>query len=442
MNVLFVNPYIYDFTAYDLWLRPLGNLYLASVVNKYSDCNIYWIDTLDRFQTGIETKSRSFGRGKYNKETVNKPEIYDPIPRTYSRYGMPIDLFRKKLDDLPEVDIIFVTTLMTYWIEGVNFTIKELRKRFGKSKIVVGGILPTLIGNSINRYIEADTFISGYGEKKILELLRSQNCNIKKYPDFSDINNIPFPANRYLSNRKVLPLLTSRGCPFHCTYCASDLLNEKFLQRKPDNIIDEIFFMNNKFNTEDFIIFDDAFLINKEKRFFRVFERIKEKLNVRFHTPNGIHTKEIDRMTAELLYLSGFKTIRLSFESTDNTILKKSSDKVNVNQMENAVRNLLDSGYSRSDIECYLLFGLPGQTVSEIERSISFIKSLGIIPRLSFFSPVPGTIEFLSLHEAGVIPKEDYLLETNKIHFLYTKSDFSIQDIEYIQKITKEASIR
>ena len=73
MNVLFINPYIYDFTAYDLWLRPLSLLYLAAVVEKYSDSEVFWLDTLDRFQFNEAPASKQDGRGKYFREIIEKP---------------------------------------------------------------------------------------------------------------------------------------------------------------------------------------------------------------------------------------------------------------------------------------------------------------------------------------------------------------------------------
>ncbi len=438
MKVLFVNPYIYDFTAFDLWLRPLGNLYLAAVVKKYTDAEIFWIDTLDRFQDDPEIKTGPYGKGKFNRVEVEKPSVYKDIPRTYSRYGIPLDSFRKKLDNLDDVDLIFITTLMTYWLDGVNFTIKELRRRFGKAKIVIGGILPTLTGRSINKYINADVFIFGYGEDQILNLLSSYGAVIKPRPDFSNIDNIPLPLNDFLSYKKVLPLLTSRGCPYKCTYCASHILNKKFVQRNPEKIIEEILFMNNKHGTEDFIIFDDAFLINKKNRFFPVFKKVSKSIDVGFHTPNGIHAGEVDEDTASILYQAGFKTIRLSFESTDKNILKMSSEKVNIHQMERAVTNLVNAGYKRNEIECYILFGLPDQFASKLTQSLLFVKELGILPRLSYFSPVPGTEEFNKIKAKGLMPEKDFLYRTNKLFFLYKYSGLSESEIRYFKDLTRD----
>ncbi len=440
MKVLLVNPYIYDFTAFDLWLRPLGLLYIASIIKKYTNAEIYWIDVLDRFQDHSLNKSKEDGRGKFHREIVDKPEIYKTIPRNYSRYGMPVDNFIEKLNKLPDINIILITTLMTYWIDGINFTIEKLRERFPKTKIFVGGLLPTLLNSNIKKYIKADSFIKGHGEEKVLKIIKDNNGKIYNHPDFSYIDNLPFPLYELLANKKYLPLMTSRGCLYNCSYCASKFLNEHFIERSYKKIIEEIYYMYDKYKTEHFIIFDDAFLVNKETRFLKVFNEIIKNLDVKFHTPNGIHAKEVDKETAEMLYKSGFKTIRLSFESINPEILSKSSNKVTIKEMIEAVNNLEKAGFKRKEIECYILFGIFEQKTENIIKSLDFVKEQGIIPHLSYFSPVPQTTDFLNLQKLGVLSKKLNLYETNKIYFIYMKSGLSIDEIKHIKDLTIEVT--
>jgi radical SAM superfamily enzyme YgiQ (UPF0313 family) len=441
MKILLVNPYIYDFTAFDLWLRPLGLLYIAAVLKKYTNCELYWLDMLDRFQEGAystgdpaKKRSKANGRGKYHREIVEKPPIYEETPRTYARYGIPVEIFQEKMNQIPAVDMILVTTLMTYWIDGINFTIDRLRERFPTAKIVIGGILPGLVhADRLKNFIEADYFVSGYGEEKILKIIEAGGGIVYSHPDFSNIDNIPYPAVEFLSSRNFLPLLTSRGCPFRCTYCASGILNEKFLERAPGKILDEIYYMHNTHGAQHFVIFDDALLLNKGKRFLKVFQKVSETLKVNFHTPNGLHVSEINRETAEVLFSSGFKTLRLSFESTTSEILIKSSNKVTVRLMIDAVQNLEAAGYERKNIAVYLLFGIPGQRITQIKEDLQFVKSLGVTPHLSYFSPVPGTIDLIDMQKRGVLSTPINLYETNKIYFVYNKSNFSHEEIKYIK---------
>ena len=444
MKVLMVNPYIYDFTAYDLWLRPLGLLYIASILKKYTDSELYWLDALDRFQDNAFLpgdpalkRSHTNGSGKYHREILKKPGIYRDVPRNYSRYGIPFETFREKIEQIPPVNMIFMTSLMTYWVDGIHITIKTLKEKFPTATVVLGGILPSLVPvNQLKKTIDADYFIDGYGETRILDIIKDNNGKIYPHPDFSHIDNIPTPAVEFLNNRSTLPLLTSRGCPFHCTYCASGILNKKFLERSQKNILEEIHFMHDTYGTKHFIIFDDALLINKRSRFLKVFWEVKETLDVHFHTPNGLHVGEIDRETAEIFFQSGFKTLRLSFESTSTEILSRSSNKVTVRQMVSAVEHLEAAGYERKDIGVYLLFGLPGQKGNDIEAALHFARDLGVTPHLAYFSPVPGTVDFFNLQKSGILSTPVNLYETNKIFFVYNKSGFTHQEIHHIKEQT------
>lgn len=443
MKILLVNPYIYDFTAYDLWLRPLGLLYIASVLKTYTHCELYWLDALDRFQEDAfppdapsKKRSHSNGSGKFHREIVEKPGVYENVPRHYSRYGIPLEAFHKKLDQIPTVDMILVTSLMTYWIDGVKTTMDILKQKFPSAKVVFGGILPNLVpADQLKHHIHADYFINGYGETQILTILKEIDDKVLlPYPDFADIDTIPFPAVEFLAGRDALPLMTSRGCPYRCTYCASNLLNNGFRERKPEKVLEEIRFMHQTYGTKHFVIFDDALLINKDRRFLKVFREVAETLDVRFFTPNGLHVCEIDGKTADIMFQSGFKTLRLSFESTTEELLSRSSGKVTVNQMIRAVENLEAAGYERKGLGVYLLFGVYGQKIKDIEAALDFVGDLGLTANMAYYSPVPGTVDFLELQRAGVLSTPVDLYETNKIYFVYEKSGFSPEEIGAVKE--------
>lgn len=440
MKALFVNPYIYDFSAYDLWLRPLGLYYLAAAVRGHSDVEIFWLDALDRFQSGLEIHGRADGRGKYSREFVEKPPIYQKVPRNYSRYGIPLEIFQSKIDVLPEIDVILVTSLMTYWVEGLQFTLQLLKKKFPRAKVILGGVLPTLALVAAKQLSLADIYVQGYGEGAILRILGALGAKISLHPDFSSMVNLPLPALDLAGTQKYVPFLTSRGCPLHCSYCASRLLNPVFQERENGFIVAEIVRVQKEFHGEHFIVFDDALLINREKRFQPVFSRLAQELppQVQFHAPNGIHTREIDEKTAAVLHAARFKTLCLSFESLAPAILRHSDNKVKQGQMEKAADNLEKAGYCRSQLEVYLLFGYPGQTMTDMEKALAFVGKMGLVPHLALFSPVPGTADFIRLQKQRVLSTPDNLLETNKLYFLHEKSGFSAAEIKWVKEMATE----
>jgi radical SAM superfamily enzyme YgiQ (UPF0313 family) len=437
MKVLFVNPYITDFTAYDMWLRPLGLYYLAATVRSRSDAEIYWLDALDRFQDGSGRNGRVDGRGKYPREFVDKPPIYQGVPRHYSRYGIPLGDFMNKIAALPEIDVILVTSLMTYWLEGLRFTLDILAQRFPRARVVLGGVLPSLAPAETRSRVRADHYVHGAGEAAVLRLLKEFGARVSLPPAGGADAELPLPAIDLGGTQEYVPLLTARGCPLRCSYCASALLNPAFLERRPEAVLAEIDQRLHVFHSNHFIIFDDALLVNKKKRFLPVFSRFAREgeARPRFHTPNGLHAGEIDRECAAVLYGAGFTTLRLGFESLTAAILRRSSDKVNKKQMESAVSKLERAGYRRGQLGAYLLFGYPGQTMEDMETSLAFIRELGLVPHLSVFSPVPGTIDFKELQQRGVLATPTDLLQTNKTYFLYQKSGFSSEEIAQVNEM-------
>ena len=102
-TLILINPWIYDFAAYDLWAKPLGLLYLAGQIRKMG-FKVHLIDCLDVYNPNMEkighTKRpvrRKYGTGKFWRQTVPKPSQLSTIPRPYSRYGMTPQIFIKEL---------------------------------------------------------------------------------------------------------------------------------------------------------------------------------------------------------------------------------------------------------------------------------------------------------------------------------------------------------
>jgi radical SAM superfamily enzyme YgiQ (UPF0313 family) len=117
-------------------------------------------------------------------------------------------------------------------------------------------------------------------------------------------------------------------------------------------------------------------------------------IHCNFHTPNAMHIREIDEEVAELLFRSGFKTIRLGFESSNEATQIETGGKVNNQEFERAVKNLKRAGYSKEEIGVYIMAGLPGQRAGEVEESIDFVKKAGAKPMLVEYSPIPHTPMF------------------------------------------------
>jgi len=408
MRALLVNPWIYDFKAFDFWNKPLGLLTVSSILKKYG-FTVDFIDCMDRASPYFKTPTRTdgFGRGKYVSEEVEKPALFKKIPRRYKRYGMPRGVFIEVLKKVTPPDIVFVTSSMTYWYPGVFEAIRILKEKFPKPKIVLGGIYATLCANHAVKYSGADRVIPGPAETKLPEYLKGEGFISKPLTGLEDIAP-DFTLYPDLNYGVVLP---SKGCPFSCTYCATYLLSPGFKISPWPTVDGQLRYFSHR--TKNIAFFDDALLCNKG--FPELLKTaIKNNYNLQLHSSNGLHCRFIDAGIAELMFRAGFKTVYLSLETTNPQAQKATGGKVFNAEFIRAVDILDKTGFSRKAIRAYLLFGLPGQKPEEIHRAIKFCRGLGVNPHLCEFSPIPHTVEY---EKTGFGDKTDPLNHNN---YFYT----------------------
>lgn len=396
-NILLVNPWIYDFAAYDFWLKPLGLLYIGGLLRQNGHV-VKFIDCLDPYFPAMQITARTparhpYGRGKFYRQVVQKPKILDNIPKNYCRYGILPEIFRQQLAFHQNTDIVLVTSLMTYWYPGVIEAIKIIREVLPSVPIVLGGKYATFCQEHARQYSGADYVIAGNGEIQILKLLQDLfDAQASFLPDVDNLDSYPLPAYDLVNQVNQISLITSRGCPYRCSYCASHLLNKKFQKRNPIKIADEIEYWHRNFDVKNFSFYDDALLVDSQEMLNLLFAELKRRnLSCNFHCPNGLHLSEINEEISVLLYNSNFKTIRFGFETSDFKRQKDTGGKVKNEELREAVRSLKKAGYKTDDIGVYLLCGLPGQGAAEVEKSIDFVLSCGARPVLAEYSPIPGT---------------------------------------------------
>ena len=398
-TLILINPWIYDFAAYDLWSKPLGLLCLASDLRK-NGFSIHLIDCLDIRHPGMEetlTKCqpvrRAYGTGKFLRERVTKPDPLAHVPRTYSRYGIPREVFLNDLREVQNPSAILVTSLMTYWYPGVREVIRLAKEVHPGVPVILGGIYAGLCEDHARETSGADHVIA-QRTTPALDALIALLDRLGIHPDQAAPKEgiHPYPAFDLLHGLDYVCLSTSIGCPFRCRYCASPFLNACFLQRGSQEILDEIIYWHRTYGVLDFAFYDDALLVNAKTRMVPVMEVLAGLgLGLRFHTPNALHVREVSCDVARLLYASGFRTIRLGLETADMDPHNRLDKKVRAGEFEDALQNLHGAGFTKKDIGAYILAGLPGQSVASVLESIHFADRAGAMPYLAEYSPIPHT---------------------------------------------------
>jgi radical SAM superfamily enzyme YgiQ (UPF0313 family) len=393
-HVLLVNPWIHDFAAYDGWAKPLGLLTIASLLRS-GGCRVSYLDCLDRFhpRAAPPPAAARFGCGPYHKTPLPKPAGFGDVPRRFSRYGIDPDWLRADLDRMARPDLILVTSAMTYWHPGVAETIAALKTAFPGAPVVLGGAYATLCPEHARRWSGADAVFTGPVEDSLATLVETHTGRRPAAafdPEAPD--TWPFPAFDLQRRIPYVPLLTSRGCPYRCAYCASHLLEPRRTRRSPGSVLAEIAHWHRGWGVTDVVLYDDAFLADLDGHAVPVLEAIRRAgLPVRLHTPNALHVRGITEQSARLLFQAGFASVRLGLETTDFDLRAGLDHKVARTEFEAACAKLGAAGFGPARIGAYLLVGLPGQSTDSILRSIDLVKQAGASPLLAYYSPIPGT---------------------------------------------------
>ena len=440
-HILCVNPWIHDFAAYDVWAKPIGLLSIASIL-RLQGVTVSYIDCQDRFHPKnekVQDPMARNGRGPYVKTPIPPPAGLESIQRTYSRYGILPQWFERDLNDLPKPDMVLVTCLMTYWYPGLFETIRAVRAVYPDVPIVVGGIYATLCYDHAVLHSGADYVLSGPGETQILDLIGEVTGFLSALKfDSDDLNAYPYPAFDLQRKIGYIPLLTSKGCPFSCIYCASNILQPKRMLMDPARVVEEIIYWQDFCGVKDFAFYDDALLVNAEKHAAPMFKQIiKTGRKLNFHTPNAVHIREITRQIANLMFAAGVKTLRLGLETMD--FGKREIDrKVKEEEFFSAISYLLAAGFKKEQVGAYLLVGLPGQNTKSVEFSIKIVKRSGITPILAYYTPIPHTQMWKAAIAASRYDLASDPVFTNNAIMPCRQSEFEWEELARLKQLVKE----
>jgi radical SAM superfamily enzyme YgiQ (UPF0313 family) len=391
-KILLINPWIYDFAAYDLWAKPLGLLSLGGSLRTRGH-RVFLIDCLDVHSPWMAAEGKAkpprkpHHCGKFFEEPVEKPLPLTSVPRTYSRYGLTEKAFWRGLQEIERPDLVLVTSLMTYWYPGPFRVIELVKQAYPKTTVILGGLYATLCYEHAVAKSGADIVFAGGGVDRALALIDEV---LNTHPQ--DDRQASYPVFDLYSHLDSVCLVTSRGCPYRCLYCASSFLEDSFSQRRPGDAVDEITHWVERFHVTDIAFYDDALSIDASNHFVPILQEVLERdLRCRFHLPNGIHARSLTRETADLMFRAGFKTIRLGLETIDPLKQIETGGKVDGEDIRRAIAYLRGTGFSRQEVGVYLMAGLPVQPWNEVERGIDKVWEWGATPKIAEYSPIPHT---------------------------------------------------
>ena len=366
MRVLLVNPPIYDFTAYDFWLRPYGMLRVAGLTQHA--CDLTFFDYL------ISSRRDAWGRGRFFDQPVAKPAVFRDLARRFRRFGRPRDEFQAFLKGR-DFDLAMIQTSMTYWYQGVREVIEDLRRHAPRMPIVLGGVYATLCPAHA-RALEVDLVVTGSDLQPLWRLLPPP---------------VPAAPYRHPSMGDIAVTKLSDGCPFRCTYCAVPLLCPEFRARPAAECLEEVRTLA-RAGVRHIAFYDDALLFRAEEVLQPFLQGVlREQLRFSFHTPNALNVRFLTPEIARLMVRAGFCSFFLGLESTAAGWLQRTGGKLSARECAAAVTSLRKAG--AQSITAYIIIGHPDAGGQEVESAMQFAHEQGLRILLSEFAPVPGTVD-------------------------------------------------
>ncbi|MFA9454074.1 MAG: radical SAM protein [Candidatus Aminicenantaceae bacterium] len=303
-----------------------------------------------------------------------------------------------------------------------------------KIHVVMGGTHPSIYPEEMASQPDIDSIVMGEGEHTFAELLSAleesrslegiagvgykQNGRVVINPArgfIQDLDSLPFPDRNLLPTEKyynvlgdskvtMTSLVTTRGCPFRCTFCTNKD-GKACRMRSPENVVQEIEACYAR-GVTDFDIIDDTFTINK-KRALAIADLILEKgLKITMDLRARVDT--VDQEVLDRLAEAGCNRIRFGVESGDPGVLENIQKGITLEQIRAAYSMARKAGMVTF---AYFMLGMPGETAVEIKKSLDLAKELRPdFAQFLIFTPFPATPVYDEGMEKGVL-EGDYWRE-------------------------------
>ncbi|MEJ5326912.1 MAG: radical SAM protein [Candidatus Bathyarchaeia archaeon] len=325
------------------------------------------------------------------------------------------------------------------------------------TKVVMGGPHATFADTEILTEEPAvDVIVRGEGEETLLELAQNlpelrnlskirgitfkHDGEIVKTPNRPFIQNLDalphpsyksLPIERYrICGKKFLPLMSSRGCPFQCSFCvASQMFGAKFRARSPKNVVDEMEWLISTYGAEGISFHDDALTLDKKRIFDICDEIISRKLKIAW----GCQTR-VDQVSKEVLAKmrrAGCNEVSFGVESGCQRILDAVKKKVSTEQSARAVRIAKEEGLF---VAVSTIIGYPGETRESLKQTLDFIHTLEPDDVwLCLATPYPGTELRALIERMGWKMVTDWTLY-NTMNPIFENPDLPSEEISRMRK--------
>ncbi|MCX6563890.1 MAG: radical SAM protein [Candidatus Aminicenantes bacterium] len=382
-----------------------------------------------------------YGRG------INEATIYPPLGLAYlasalRKAGFPDiqiidanilkienkDLLRRLKAEKPDIVGIHLNVVL-----GRSGTVlgRRIRQELD-CRICIGGPLVSSNPVQMLEASAADLAVIGEGETAFVEICQGKPLRDIKglvYKEGTDIrftpprelvenlDEIPFPAYDLLPPLKLYkararkkpigPIITSRGCPYLCTYCNSSVFGKKFRARSPENVIQEIDLLVREYGIRELDVLDDNFTLDI-KRADRILDLLLErKYRLAINLQNGVRADRLNQDLIKKMKRAGVFKVGIGIESGDKDMLSKIRKNLDLDKVTQAIRWFKEEGIITYG---FFILGFPDETRESVERTIAFARQCGpTVADFNILLPFPGTAIYEELKQKKLLKEESRL---------------------------------
>lgn len=221
----------------------------------------------------------------------------------------------------------------------------------------------------------------------------------------------------FYKNFPLAPIIVTRGCPFHCTFCGGRRITGRHVRsRSPENVIEELKYLKEKFGIKEFQIIDDNFTANRKNAKDFCEKLIESKLGLTWTCPNGVRLDTLDEELLELMKKAGCYEVAVGIESGSQKILDDMKKGLKKEIIKEKIKLINECGIT---VVGFIILGYPTDTVETMNETIDFMLELDIVRvSLTKFIPLPGT------EITDTLVKEGLLGDIDPSNLLYTKVQY------------------
>jgi len=352
-------------------------------------------------------------------------------------------------------DAVGFSTTTSAFGEGYRIAC-AVKERDARIVTVFGGAHPCTMGAPLlDDFPAIDYLVIGEGEQTMLELARAGFTGVDAIPGIAmrcdgkgaftgqreliaNLDDLPFPAYHLLPGfpkRYTLPLfsfptapntsiISSRGCPYACSYCDRSVFSRGFRFNSPEYIVEHVAMLNRNYGVRHVFFYDDLFTFDRKR--VAEFCDLKAKKGLKVTYNCIARLEHVDEELLTLLKRSGCWQVNFGIESGDPEVLKKHRTFYGLDEVGRKLEMVRKAGMR---VKGLFMVGLPGEDEAAIRRTIDYALSLPLEEiNVTKFTPFPGAPIYQTIREQGEFDENWELM--NCMNFVFIPTGMTRDQLE------------